>query len=273
MAKKKHATGPEPTPTGDLTSQEGLMGHSARSKDLKWQALDYIRRHIFNGEFQPGTLISALGIAKRLSNETGKRWSRSPVREAMEVLSNEGLILWKGIAGAEVQVINGSALFDALVLRYGIETQVAQRLGRLHHPRKLSALREELRAMEAFIAKVKPGAKLPSGITSEWDKNRWEWYELDKHFHLKMAELSGIRRAEVYIANLLDTFLLYASQNPGMPGDVLKEHEAIVEAIEKFDPSEPAESHKRIRGAIKAHMIGTAGRWAIDITASVKELD
>lgn len=250
---------------------ENRMGHSSREKDLKWQALDWIRDRIFNGEFPPGSMISALGIAKRLSQEKGQKWSRSPVREAMEILANEGLIQWKGIAGAEVLTVDKQRLFDSLTMRYAIETQVAQRLGREHTPQVIQELRDVLEEMRLFRDQL--NGEVGTGSTPKWDKARWDWYKLDKKFHLRLAELSGLWRAAEFISNHMDHFLLYATVNPGTSGDVYTEHQKIVDAIEKFDRRKSGPSHKAVREAVKEHMRGMAERWAVSIVGSIDDLE
>lgn len=250
---------------------ENRMGHSSREKDLNWQALNWIRDRIFNGEFAPGTLISALGMSKRLSQETGHKWSRSPVREAMGMLAGEGLILWKGISGAEVKTVDKQRLFDSLTVRYAIETQVAQRLGREHTPEVIQELRDVLEEMRRFRDRMK--GKVKSGSTPEWDKARWDWYRLDKKFHLRLAELSGLSRAAEFISNQMDHFLLYATINKGTSGDVYTEHQEIVDAIEKFDRGTHKESNEAVRLAVKNHMRGMARRWAVSIVGSIDELE
>lgn len=254
----------------DRVEPDDRMGRSAREKDLKWQALDWIRDRIFNGEFPPGSMISALGIAKRLSREKGQKWSRSPVREAMEILANEGLIVWKGISGAEVLTVDKQRLFDSLTIRYAIETQVAQRLGREHDPQAIQELREILAEMTRFRERM---GQIGTGATPEWDKARWEWYELDKKFHLRLAELSGMWRAVEFVSNHMDHFLLYATVNPGTSGDVCAEHGEIVDAIEKFNPAKRDHSNRAVREAVKKHMDGMARRWAVSIVPWMKDLE
>lgn len=50
--------------------------------------VDYVKKSILNGTYNPGTKVKELEIAKHLSI------SRAPIREALQILIKEGLIVW-----------------------------------------------------------------------------------------------------------------------------------------------------------------------------------
>ena len=67
----------------------------------------YIKRCILNGTYKPGTKVKGLAIAQKLSI------SRGPIREALQVLVNEGLVFWTPQKGKFITDLNPKQIRDS----------------------------------------------------------------------------------------------------------------------------------------------------------------
>lgn len=116
---------------------------------LSEQALDVIRRAIVVGELAPGTPVKDVELAARMG------LSRTPVREALARLADEGLIESKPHSYTRVTALNADAVRDAHAVvqsMHGLATRLAvPRLTEEH----LAAMRA---ANARFAAAVGAGA-------------------------------------------------------------------------------------------------------------------
>lgn len=67
----------------------------------------YIKRCILNGNYKPGTKVKELAIAQKLSI------SRGPIREALQVLIKEGLVVWTPQKGKFITDMNPKQIRDS----------------------------------------------------------------------------------------------------------------------------------------------------------------
>lgn len=116
---------------------------------LSEQALGAIRRAIVVGELPPGTPVKDVELAARMG------LSRTPVREALARLADEGLIESKPHSYTRVTPMDADAVRDAHAVvqsMHGLATRLAV-------PRLTAAHLDELRAANArFAAAVGSGA-------------------------------------------------------------------------------------------------------------------
>jgi DNA-binding GntR family transcriptional regulator len=204
-----------------MTTADKTNGVIKRGPTVKQQVLELVRRQIVTQERKPGSTISAKGLAKELNV------SRTPVREAMEALANEGLIRWSGVEGARIREVDEESLFEILTLRRVLEIEVAVQLSFVLDATRTKALDDLLREMKAAL----PGAKDAAGLV--------RFHDLDMKFHHKLPTIAGMGRAEVYVDNLIQHFRLCALR--GMSQDtsrcIFEEHTEIVQAIKENDPA------------------------------------
>ena len=85
-------------------------------------AAEALREMVLSGDLQPGDRV----IENRLTEELGI--SRPPLREAMRVLEQEGLIVQTPRKGAVVAPVTPHDIYEIVSLREEIE-QIAVRLG------------------------------------------------------------------------------------------------------------------------------------------------
>jgi len=100
-----------------------------------------LRLHIISGAIKPGTVLSENGIASDFGA------SRSPVREALKTLSNEGLITLKRM-GAEVNGLLVHDLEELYDVRYLIESFAWKRLADSDSAELIVQLRQVIDKME-----------------------------------------------------------------------------------------------------------------------------
>src|ERR1700678_3467205 len=99
----------------DLGGSGGGRGELLRHDSLARGAADWIAAHIISGEIKPGEKLTETGLADRMGI------SRSPVREALQALSRDGLISVDPRRGARVNSLNGRDVADLYTCRLLIE--------------------------------------------------------------------------------------------------------------------------------------------------------
>lgn len=116
-----------------------------KNEPARNRVLDEIRRKIFSGAFPPGTTLNP----DRLAEELGV--SRTPVREALQLLAGEGLIDYVPKQGARVKDISVDFLEDYYNTRKWLEGLAVTCVCRAGVDRSLLARLEE-EEREAFAA-------------------------------------------------------------------------------------------------------------------------
>ena len=98
-----------------------------RPTTLRQQAYLHLRESLLSGELRAGTQLSEPGLAKQLG------MSRTPVREALRQMENEGLLDYAPRFGATVRVPDRDELGEMYKVREALESyaaaEAAQRIG------------------------------------------------------------------------------------------------------------------------------------------------
>jgi DNA-binding GntR family transcriptional regulator len=102
-------------PGGPTPSRRDALWHNSLARS----AADWIAAHIISGDIKPGEKLTEIGLAERMGV------SRSPVREALQALSREGLIIMEPRRGARVGRLNASDAADLYACRLLIEPRCA----------------------------------------------------------------------------------------------------------------------------------------------------
>jgi DNA-binding GntR family transcriptional regulator len=90
-------------------------GETLRHDSLARSAADWIAAHIISGEIKPGEKLTETGLAERMGI------SRSPVREALQALSRDGLITVEPRRGARVNRLDAHDAADLYACRLLLE--------------------------------------------------------------------------------------------------------------------------------------------------------
>jgi DNA-binding GntR family transcriptional regulator len=91
------------------------VGETLRHDSLARSAADWIAAHIISGDIKPGEKLTETGLAERMGI------SRSPVREALQALSRDGLITVEPRRGARVNKLNAQDAADLYTCRLLLE--------------------------------------------------------------------------------------------------------------------------------------------------------
>ena len=105
--------------------------------------LDALRDAILNGDFQPGQPLIETELAAQLGT------SRAPLREALQILSTEGLVEIVPYHGATVRTLNRRDIEELYSLRSLLETFAARRIIENENAEAVPALRKVFEQMLA----------------------------------------------------------------------------------------------------------------------------
>jgi GntR family transcriptional regulator, rspAB operon transcriptional repressor len=153
--------------------------------------------------------------------------SRTPVREAILKLSDEGLVEIFPQSGINVSRIPIAALPEAIVIRRALEDTTTRLTAELATPSQILALHSILeRQREADAA-----------------RDRDAFHQADELFHATIAEIArypGIWRLIQQVKVHVDRFRQLTLPQRGRMATVIAEHERILSAIEAHDAEEAA---------------------------------
>jgi len=185
-------------------------------KPLRELVLEAIREAIKNGTLQPRERLMEIQLADDLGV------SRTPVREALRKLEQEGFIVMVPRKGAYVSDLSMKDVADVFEIRAALDGLA----GGLAAER---ITEEELELMERML--VEKGEAINQ---NDIDK----LVEADTRFHEAMYMASRNERLSNIISNLreqIQRFRLTSLSVPGRREDSLKEHRQILEAIQARD--------------------------------------
>ena len=177
-----------------------------------------LRTELVSLHRRPGEVISEAEIALLYGV------SRTPVREAILRLAEEGLVEIFPQSGIFVSRIPLSALPEAIIIRKALEATTAQLATERATSSQLLTLRSILeRQREADIA-------------GEPD----DFHRADELFHATIAEVAGYPGIWTFIQQVkvhVDRYRRLTLPQQGRIPRVITEHEAILRAIEARDPT------------------------------------
>ncbi|NAZ85008.1 GntR family transcriptional regulator [Kineococcus indalonis] len=184
-------------------------------------AADAVRGMILSGQLAPGDRL----LEERLTEELGI--SRPPLREALRLLQQEGLIETRPRRGSVVATLTDQDVYEILTLRSALE-RLAVELGvPVRAPERLEVCRQALRRMEECAAAEDRGAL----VRSAYD------------FHASIVALAGHRRLDDSYAAVQQQVMLCMARNlytreheyEDLPTHVAR-HRHLLETIEGGDP-------------------------------------
>ncbi len=180
-----------------------------------------LRRQILRGELKPGERLMEISLANRLGV------SRTPIREAIRKLENEGLVVMVPRRGAHVAEITRQELNDVLEVRLSLEilaiTKACDRM-------KESDIRALKRAEADFAALVEKS-----------DTDLTVLGEADEKFHDVIYEGTQNRRLIQILNNLREQmyrFRVEYMKDQDIRKRLIEEHDAIVAALESHNKEE-----------------------------------
>jgi DNA-binding GntR family transcriptional regulator len=191
-----------------MTTQHPIaLSRTTVADDIK----TLLRRMIMSGELEPGRLLRQDELATQLGA------SRTPLREALQRLAQDGLVSL-GRRGATVVAISREDLIELYEMREALETMAAREVARKITPAQTDELEELLERVQA----------------SEGE----DWVRLNREFHTRMYGITGKRQLTELIGSLsarADVYvrMLAGSMKRRMDADV--EHDDILLALRAND--------------------------------------
>jgi DNA-binding GntR family transcriptional regulator len=185
-------------------------------RSLSAQIYELAREAIVSLWLKPGQAISEKEIASQLGV------SRTPVREALMRLSDEGLIEVFRQSGTFVSPIKLHDVYEGQLVREALEIAVVRRATRKFDRRFESRF-------QALLARQRECAKW-----NDYDG----FHALDEEFHRTISECSGTPRVWRIIISAkaqLDRVRRLGIRAPGQFQQILQQHESIVAGMKSGD--------------------------------------
>ena len=183
------------------------------------QIYELLRHAIVHLQMEPGAVVSEKDLCQEFSV------SRTPVREALQRLADEGLIDIFPHSGTYVSRISYMLAEEGFIIRRALEIESVRKAATLITDADMTALDQTLVDMQAIL-----------------DSNTLVQYlELDDAFHSKIAAISGYPRIWKFI-NLakvhLDRMRQLSAPVPGHLAMVTEQHAAIVKTLGNRSPDQ-----------------------------------
>jgi DNA-binding GntR family transcriptional regulator len=218
------------TRKADAERQPTALRRSGRPRAATAASIIYsdLRTELVSLQRRPGEPISEAEIALAYGV------SRTPVREAILKLSDEGLLEIFPQSGIFVSRIPVAALPEAIIIRKALEATTAQMAAERATASQILALHSVLqRQREADAA-----------------GERDTFHQADEAFHAVIADVagySGIWKLILQVKVHVDRYRRLTLPQTGRMAQVIAEHEAVLDAIEAHDPA-------RARAAMEFHL-------------------
>ncbi len=189
---------------------------------LRDTVFNQLRLQILHGELKPGERLMEVALAEKLGV------SRTPVREAIRMLEQEGLAVLLPRRGAHVASIDNKQLEDMLEARRTLEAfTVNAACGRIS--------RAQIEELRQFNMKFREAVKSGDTVTMA---------DIDFIFHEAIARAAGNKRIMEMLQLLREQLFRYQFEYLKDTADhrhLVEEHELICRAFEEGDNNKAVE--------------------------------
>lgn len=197
------------------------MADFQRPHSVREAAYAHLRGSILAGFLPPGARISEPGLAEQLGI------SRTPVREALQRLSQEGLVELSPGKGARVRTLSADEVREVYDVRALLEAEAASLAARNASAAELGALEKQLHLLDTLPADDYTGQM-----------------QVDFDFHTALVEAAHNKTlARIYAdlrssLTLIRSFQRTLSQHP----KTRQQHHNILGALKAHDPEQAAQA-------------------------------
>jgi GntR family transcriptional regulator, rspAB operon transcriptional repressor len=188
-----------------------------RQQNIPKQVYELLREKILSVELKPGASINE----RRLTEWLGV--SRTPIREAVRRLADNGLISIVPHVGTSVSLISAKRIRELYLIRSSLECALIRTSAERFDERAAKTLQDLIEQQSATLA----GPDFVRHVV------------VDDEFHRSIAGLSGMTLAWEILQKVMSevTRLRHLSVRiPGRLSQPLEEHVAILEALKSNDP-------------------------------------
>lgn len=179
--------GPPNAPTGGAVAPAPALHH----RSLVDLAIDEVQRLIFAGVYNPGDPLRELELTGRLGT------SRAPIREALRVLEQRGIVQQLPRRGFRVVVFSERDMEEIYSLRDALDRYAIE----LAFPHPGTAGLAKLRQA---MADMKRAAR---------ERNHAAVVVANRNFHVAVVEMGGNARLKLVYESLMDQMQLCMSEN------------------------------------------------------------
>lgn len=200
------------------------MTERVLSQALYLQVADRLREQIYQHELAPGDAIDEMAMCERFGI------SRTPLREALKVLSSEGLIELiprRGSFVRSMEIDELNELFPIMAVLEGLCAREAVK----------NCSSSDLEKLENMHKKLETYAE---------QGNIDDYYEQNFVFHQAVQDLSGNNWLQRIIGDLRKVLRLARHMQLTIPGrleESLEEHGQIMQAFSQHDPDKIGRAH------------------------------
>lgn len=183
------------------------------------KAYDIIRTRILFGHFPPGTRLKE----EQLCEQCGV--SRTPIREALRRLHQEGLVHFAPHRGAQVPEWSADDLDEVFALRSVLEGYAAARAAERIQPATIDELQRIAQEMESIVAAKKPGYEAA-------------FLAANKSFHNAILEATGSQRLREMLAHVIELPIMHRTFEKYSDADIarsLGHHRELIDAFRAGD--------------------------------------
>lgn len=149
------------------------------------EAYNRILKAIVNSELKPGDAVAEIQLAERFG------FGRTPVREAIMLLENEGFIV-STERKKKIYVLFPTDIEEIFSIKQAIESSISWRAAEIATPEAKQELKHLLAEMEGLTSRDDAGS----------DAYVQKWLELDAEFHRILFKMGRNARAENIVDNL-----------------------------------------------------------------------
>lgn len=204
---------------------------------LRERAYAHIRSMIELGHLGPGDQLSHRGLAEELGI------SFTPVREAINQLSHEGIVECHARRGTFVPVLSRKEVVELYDLREAIESHLLRSLAGKLSESDFEELQQYSDRGKAIVAELQQHGE------SSWDAEQTQrWILADAAFHMTLLCVTGNRRGVKAVSDLQLMAYTFGHQDKTPSLDDLRHvcetHDQLIEALRSSD----AEVVERIAG-------------------------
>lgn len=198
-----------------LYKPDGTDVSTKKSESLSNYVYEAIKKKIINGELAPGNQL----MDRVLAAEMGV--SRTPIRDALRRLSQEGWVLWREHKGIVVSKVNSDDEYQLFLLREMIEPFIVRKIITMKRPQVLAgqlvAIADE---METML------------------DNPVEFMKKDMQFHTVIIEFLGVTKLMPLWGKICDDMTRLVVQSVRTrrpPNEIMEEHKVLIEAFWRAD--------------------------------------
>lgn len=205
---------------GGISEVSRTRAQAPRTADLIYRDL---HRDIVSMRLKPNSKLSE----KELSEHFGV--SRTPLREAIQRLAEDGLVAVFPQAGTFVAPIPVRLLMESILIRRALEVVIAQTATEM-------AVAQDIRDIDANLAELE-------GAVNAGDLG--EFHRIDSEFHRLIGRISGLGTVSNTIEHVraqIDRYRLMTLPQAGRLTRVITEHRAVRDAIAGRDAARAGEA-------------------------------